>query len=367
MLAPEQTCEAIGFFGGTLSCGQACRYDDAECASCVDNPETEACRDDVAAGKKPSFVALATNGSALTAAWNEGCDAKVGWFDAALNGLHTTTLDGAPCPTATAGITLAPLADGWVAEVGNEQFLLGADGAVVSTRDTNGTALFAAPRPGQTPLIVRQSSYHVVTASLLDESGAEVWTRQLSDAVTEAHYGSATAVSDGFLVALRTDDGVQVFHLDEAAGTILDVTTPGSSSTEYPQIYAANGEVRLVWADFGGTPEVNWAKLDEAGERIGDVVQIGAAPDYYNRSPIVVDGEDTVVLFGGYTGGTGIGRATHVRRVDVDGVAAGGDIALQSDPNYVQWPQIVAHDGGFVAAWVGNGEAGRVGLAKIDL
>lgn len=366
-LAPEQTCVAIGFVGGTLSCGSACRYDDAQCESCLANPETQACRDDLAVGKKPRHVALATNETALAAAWDEDCVAKVGWFDASLDTLHTTTLEGAPCPSATAGITLAPLLDGWVAEVETRQFRLGPSGEMLSERDTQGTALFAAPRVGDTPLVVRHDSYGVVSASLLDEAGDDVWTRQISDSVTEAQYGSAAAVSDGFLVALRTDVGVQVFHLDAATGTVDAVSSPGSASTEYPQLHAAAGEVRLVWADFGGSPQVHWAKLTEHGERIGDVVQIGASPDYFNRSPIVVDGEDTVVLFGGYTGGTGVGQATHLRRVAANGSTTAGDVAIQSDPNRVQWPQLVAFDGAFVTAWVGNGDAGRVGLAKLDL
>lgn len=365
-LAAEQTCEAIGFAGGTLSCRQVCRYDDSDCDSCLVNIETQACRDDLAVGATPSFVALATNATQLVAAWNEGCAAKVGWFDAALEILHTTDLTGAACISATAGITLAPLANSWVAEIGNKQFVLDSSGEVVSQRTILGTALFAAARSGDTPLVVRQTTYGTVTASLLDASGAEVWTREVAEQVIEAHYGSATAVSDGFLVALRTDVGVQVFHLDET-GAILDVSTPGSASTEYPQLNASGGEVRLVWADFGATPSLQWAALNEQGERIGDAVQIGSVPDYFNRSPIVVAGEDTVVVLGGYTGGTGIGKATHVRRLDVAGATSAGDVAVQSDPNLVQWPQVVAYDGSFVTAWVGKGESGRVGLAKIDL
>jgi hypothetical protein len=366
-LAPEQTCEAIGFSGGTLACSQVCRYDDAQCDSCVGNPETVVCRDDLAAGAAPSFVALATNATDLVAAWNEGCDVKVAWFDGALDAVRTSSLSGAGCVTATAGITLAPLSSSWLAEIGNKQFVLDSEGEVVSERNIAGSALFAASRAGDTPLVVRQVNYGLVTASLLDEAGAEVWTREVSDSVMEAHYGSATAVSDGFLVALRTDAGVQVFHLDETSGTILDVSTPGSASTEYPQVHASGDEVRLVWADFGETIGVRWATLNEKGERSGEVVEIGASPDFFNRSPIVVDGDDTVVVFGGYTGGTGIGQATHVRRLDATGTKTAGDVAVQSDPNLVQWPQVVAFDGAFVTAWVGKGDAGRVGLARVEL
>jgi hypothetical protein len=214
---------------------------------------------------------------------------------------------------------------------------------------------------------VRQEAYGMVSAALLDEAGEEVWKTTVSEDVIEGQFGSAAAAGDGFLVALRTQAGVQVFQLDQESGAIVNTSTPGSASTESPQIAAAGGEVRLVWADFGGTPAVHWAKLDVTGQRLGEKLTIGQAPDFFNRSPIVVDGTDTVVLFGGYTGTVGVGRATHLRRVDTSGATSAGDIAIQADPNLVQSPQVVAFDGGFVTAWVGKGSAGRVGLAKVSL
>lgn len=360
------SCEALGFSGGTLSCGDTCYFDDSECQSCATAPELEACRDELGAGKKPAYVALASGNSEVVAAWSEACTVKVAWFDAALEERLTVSLEDGPCASGST-IVVAPLGPLWVVEFSGRQFVLDSMGVTTSARDVEGNARFVAPRVDGPPLVVRENQYGTVSASLLDEVGSEVWTTQVSEEVTESQYGSATAVGDGFLVALRTAEGVQVFHLDGESGAVDNIHTPGSSSTEYPQVSAAGGEVRLVWAEFGDAPGVRWARLDATGERLGSAVTLGSTPEYFNRSPLVVDGTDSVVLFGGYTGGTGIGKATHLRRVDSMGVTVSGDVALQSDPNGVQWPQITRFNGGFVAAWVGGGLAGRVGLAKVNL
>lgn len=360
------TCDALGFAGGVSSCSDACYFDDSACQSCGAAPEVELCRDDLGSGKNPDHVGLATNNSEVVVAWNEGCAVNVGWFDAELEARLTVSLEGAPCAL-NSSIVVAPLGPLWVVEVGGRQFVLDGMGATAARRDVAGNARFAASRVDGLPLLVRETTYGAVSASLLDESGNELWTTPVSEDVTEAHYGSATAVEGGFLVALRTAAGVQVFHLDGQTGVIEHTHTPGSSSTEYPQVSATNGEIRLVWTEFGDAPGVRWARLDQTGGRVGDAVALGSTPEYFNRSPLVVDGADSVILLGGYTGGTGIGKATHLRRIDVTGLTVSGDVALQSDPNGVQWPQLIGFDGGFVAAWVGNGLAGRVGLAKVNL
>lgn len=365
-LSEEQTCQALGFTGGTLACGDVCRYDDARCESCGTDPSIAVCRDDLGVATQPTRVALATNSVDLVAVWNEGCKLQMGWFDSNLELTHSTELVDAPCLT-QGGITLASLSQDWVVEAGAKRYFVEASGATQRSVDLEGTALFAAPRDGDTPLLVRQEAYGVVTATLLEPTGDEAWKTEVSEGVVEAQYGSAAAVEDGFLVALRTDLGVQVFQLEADTGSIAHTSTPGSESTEYPQIGVAGTEVRLVWADFGGVAGVRWARLDTTGEALGATVTIGETPDFFNRSPIVVDGTDTVVLLGGYTGGTGIGKATTLRRLDDMGDQTAGDVAIQSDPNKVQWPQVVAFDGAFVTAWVGNGTAGRVGLAKVNL
>jgi hypothetical protein len=75
-------------------------------------------------------------------------------------------------------------------------------------------------------------------------------------------------------------------------------------------------------------------------------------------------GEDTVVLFGGYTGGTGQGQALDLRRVDVSGATVYGDIRVQNDPNFVAWPRLQPLGDALVVAWISLGQPGRVGLAK---
>src|SRR5690606_11430552 len=118
-------------------------------------------------------------------------------------------------PGPYAKIVLTPSAERWILEVGNQQFILSAEGEVVSQRDITGNALLAASRAGDIPpLVVRELDNEAVTASLLDSVGNELWTSELTNAAIEPEYGSAAAVASGFLVALRTTQGVNVFHLD---------------------------------------------------------------------------------------------------------------------------------------------------------
>jgi hypothetical protein len=94
---------------------------------------------------------------------------------------------------------------------------------------------------------------------------------------------------------------------------------------------------------------------------VGEPVLLGGSPDYFNRSPVAMLGEDALMLFGGYTGATGQGQALHLRRVET---TLWGDLKLQADPNSVSWPRLAPFGDEFVVAWVGGGQPGRVGLAK---
>jgi hypothetical protein len=281
--------------------------------------------------------------------------------------LRSIELEVEPCEPRWLQLTVVPSGENWVVEVASLQFVLDGVGEVLASRPIEGRALYGATRAGGMPLVVRGDDAGGVNAALLDETGAEVWSTAIDDDVIEAEYGSAAAVEDGFLVALRREaTGVEVVHLD-GAGEITTRTSPGSEETEYPQLAAAGGEVRLVWTDFNDG-SVLWSKLDGVGRPLGEAAVLGGTPTQFNRSPIALDGTDTVVLLGGYTGGTGTGAENWVHLVDDAGGTLGTDLLVQADPNGVRWPQVVMFEDSPVAAWVGgSGSFARVGVARVNL
>jgi hypothetical protein len=360
----EQSCTGLGFTAGELSCNSNCGFSESECQSCGTDSHIAACTDTVAEGQTASNVALATNNDTVAVAWTGSNGVSLNVYDADLN-----LLGSSGCLRGTASrLALASLPSGWVLGADSDVFVLGTDGSVQSQRSNAGTmALFATSRPGSTPLFVYSAP--AVTAALLDESAEPIWETAISSDAIEPWLGSAVAVTSGFLVGLRLSDattgGVHVHHLDQESGEVTAVNAAGSSATEYPQLASDGVTARLVWADFGNIGGLLWAALDSSGARSSEPVTLGLIPDQFNRSPAVMVGSDTVVLLGGYTGGTEIGRVHQVRRVDENGLSVGNDYPLQQDPNNVTSPQLAVLGDSLIAAWVAFGSPGRVGLAKL--
>lgn len=356
-----QTCEAIGFSGGTLGCGATCNRDESACDSCPDDERVVACDDRVLGIEGATVVALATQGDAIGLAWSSpSTGTAFGVFDSDLASVSPST--GVTGATSVLGVGTLP--EGYLVAANSSVVVLDSMGGLVSERVATGMTAAFVSTGSESPLVVWTVGVGAV-ATLLDESGAEVWQTQLSDDVIELSYGSAVATEGGFLVALRTSaNGVEVMRLDAATGEVTDVSAPGGSSTEYPQLASDGTSARAVWADFSGSPAVHFAALDARGARVGDPVVLGGSPDYFNRSPLALHGDDAMVLFGGYTGATGQGQALHVRRVDAAGATVYGDVRVQHDANFVSWPRIAPLGEQFVLAWVAGGLPGRVGLVK---
>jgi hypothetical protein len=358
------TCEEIGFTSGTLECGELCVFDHGACESCGTDERIVACRDDVSSSRGPRMLALAATETAAALVWTDpeaGVYFRV--FDEALEPLGEEIQLFPPALR----VAVATVPGGWVVAADEIRFVLDASGALLSESVVPGSSpVFAASREGGTPLLVTiQTPENAALATLLADDGTPVWETEITVSPTEPDYGSATAVPGGFLVALRGTNGVEVWHLDERDGSSTSAGLPGTSATEYPQLASNGSTAAIVWADFSSTPSVYWAPLDATGTRSAEAVLVGAAPDYFNRSPILMDGSETIVLFGGYTGGTGVGAVHRFRRIDDSGATIAGDYPLQNDPNGVLWPQLAKMGDRVVAAWIGQGEQGRIGLATL--
>ncbi len=363
------TCASIGYAGGTLHCGSWCAFDSGTCVSCTTGPHVTACDRADGDATGAMSLALAVTETEVAVAWASGTGARFARFGADFPRHGETGCFG---PADARRVALAAVPTGWIAAVENAAgtgiYVVSATGAA-----TGPVAMFPsaqmpllAGRPGAGPLLVwTLAATGAEQESVLGADGRPTTaTVTLFTPVTEPEYGSAVSAGDGFLVAMRSSVGVQVLRVgaDGRAGTPAGL----GAETEYPQVTWTGTEGRITWSDFGvSPPSVKWARLDATGRMIGSAVTLGGIPTYYNPSPTAAFGDHTMVLLGGYTGGTG-----QARRLDATVLAADGGVIVPAfhvdqDPHAVISYRLAARSGDAVAAWLTTDYPGRVGLARV--
>jgi hypothetical protein len=371
------TCASLGYAGGTLRCGDWCGHDTRGCNACAISAHTRQCiRADVA-GVAPSTLALAATDAEIAVAWvsDGGGAVHFARYSPALVKLSERDCLGVG---PARGLALAAVAGGWLLAVGSEAGTrtvpLNPDG---SNRGAGsllplGVMPMLAARPAGGPLLVGTRG-GVVRGAVVDADGALVSAPAvlLTDEV-EAGYGSAAWVGDGWLVASRGgrgvggDLGVLAAHVapDGRAGAPWQSV---GEETEYPQVAFADGAVWLTYANFGAPSSgIERVRVDTFGRAIGERLDLGHIPAYFNPSPMVGVGRDSLILLGTYTGTTGHGRRLEVRRVDDAGRTVVDPYAITAGPELVHSYRIARVGADAVVAWVGSGYPGRVGLAVVS-
>ncbi|MDB4930357.1 MAG: hypothetical protein JWM10_2841, partial [Myxococcaceae bacterium] len=200
------TCASLGYAGGDLRCGEWCGRDTRSCDACAVSAHTRSCiRADVA-GVAPTALALATSGDEIGVAWASDDNHAVHFarYSRALVKLSERDCLGVGDAR---GVALSAVEGGWIVAVGTEAGTrvvpLAADGS-----NRGAGSLFAgavmpmlAARPAGGPLLVGTRG-GVVTAVVLRADGTLASAAQaLITEETEAGYGSAVWVGDGWLVA----------------------------------------------------------------------------------------------------------------------------------------------------------------------
>jgi hypothetical protein len=353
------TCATLGFSGGTLACNAGCTFDTSGCNHCGSDSHVVACSN-VAGATDSSSLALAASDTAVAVAWVAGPQAQ--------GGLHVSILAADLSVTAQVGclgaddvqaVAIAATPSGWIVAAqtaaGVALYPLRADGTPVGSANVVAGAAtpILAQRPGGGPLLVWVTKQSNAFAALLDE-GAGVGTAVPlfgGGSITEPQYGSAVYVGDGFLVALRTNNGASVAHLS------LDGTLGASHSvgadTEYPQLAWTGSEARVTFGSFGGTAAVDLVRLDATGAAIGAPVVVGSTPQYYDPAPVVSVRGDSVVLLPGYTGGTAVASHVDVGRFGSDGQAVypAYVLGLGGTDRITQY-RLAVRGSDVVAAWI---------------
>jgi hypothetical protein len=375
------TCVSLGYAGGTLRCGAWCGRDTRGCDACAISAHTRQCiRADVA-GVAPTSLAVAATASEIGVAWasDDGHAVHFARYSPALVKLSERDCLGVGDAR---GVALAAVDGGWILAVGTEAGTrvvpLSPDG---SNRGAGsllplGMTPTLAGRPSGGPLLTATSYGDrggVVNGVVLNADGTQASAVQalIPDEV-EAGYGSAAWVGDGWLVASRGgrgtggDLGVLVVRV-EPDGRASAPVQPVGAQTEYPQLAWADGAVWLTHASFGGaSPGISRVRLDTHGRPMPGSLDLGHIPSYFNPSPVVGVGTDSLILLGTYTGSTGHGRRLEVTRVDASGRTVVDPYAITTGPELARGYRLVRQGPDAVVAWIGAGFPGRVGLAVVS-
>lgn len=315
----------------------------------------------------PQRLSLAVRGEGVAVAWvtredtsqQREAEAHVALFSRDLALERRVRLGSGAGPS---DVSIAATPEGWLVATSTYD---GTSAAIVTqplrpdlvafgsaTSITNAGGPILVGRPDGAPLLLYTGLPGGVGAALLDQGGqGRLWSTTLFASVTEPRFGSAVFTGDGFLVAMR-ENGVTVRRVG-LDGQVGPAYASFGTSTEYPQLVWTGSEARVVWTDFSHT-DVRWSRLDREGAPLGEPVVLGGSPDYYDPSPAAARGDDSVVLLGGYTGGTGLADQLDLLVVDGRGELLFGPCAMVApEGGRTATSYALARLGdGYVTAWV---------------
>jgi hypothetical protein len=366
------TCGFLGFAGGALRCGAWCGLDASGCDPCARGEREPRCVGQAVPAVAPAGLDLAVRDGVVGLAWLSGAGPE------GVMGLHFTRFNNALEALGDSGclaldppsrVAVAPTPTGWLLAVqvptGLQLASLSPEGALTGTprRIPGGQRPQMTARPGGGPLLEWQEPRGVM-AQLLRPDGAEE-TPAVVVFATDVEYGNGGAawVGDGFLlVERRLSAGVAVVPMD-LSGRLGTPVFPVGRSSEFPQVAWTGREGRLVYADFGGTPHVRWTRIDRLGNALGPSVQLGRDREFFNPCPVLADGDDTLVLLAGYSGGHWLARGLSATRVGAVGESRTAPFALNRSPGTQSHYRFARLGAELVTAWVEPGYPGQVVLA----
>ncbi len=264
---------------------------------------------------------------------------------------------GPTCPRNVA-LAVRP-AGGWLVAVesgeGLEVHTLDPSGNDVATLpvSTAGQSPIFAERPNGGPLLAWLAPTGMRAAIVAADGASATPPVALPfDGNVVEDFMGAVYTGTGFLVAVRTTPGVQVVRVDLSGCAVGPATTPVGGDTEYPQLAAEGGDVRLTYGSFAQQGEMLFVKLDASGAPVGAPVMIGGIPDDYNPAPIAALGPQTALLLPGYSGLTGHGQSIRFARLDASGSPIGPPTDVATDPLLIHHQAMALRGPDAVLAWI---------------
>jgi hypothetical protein len=276
------SCESLGYVSGALRCSQLCQIDLRDCESCVAPSDRATCTRPRVDALRIGSLALASDGEGVGAAWI-GDDQALHFarFDANLQ-----LLGARDCEQDLGfSVSLAASSGGWViaAATGGDNpettlILLDAEG-MEQSRTSVANAAFPKllTRPGGEPALVYASTDFAgapetpIHLRSLDAAGESEWdVEAFAAALPEA--SAAAYLDPGVLVGGRGPGApVQLVPVD-ASGV---VGAPVELDVAGTELELASAEPGVAVAYWSGSMGHRYARIDEGGGVIGEIVELG--------------------------------------------------------------------------------------------
>ena len=383
-----QTCEALGFAGGTPSCSGSCSVDTSECDTCVAGPRTLCSSLQVGVGSATKF-ALTASDTEIGLAWSDGNST----LHFTRLGANLTVLSDECVPaTSIAALSVVSTSIGWlVAAHGNEQsrpaiFLYPFD----RTGRANGAQQVVwGPQNGGSPcgwtmfiggptLSSARGRVLLTWVQTVFMAGEQLQSQLLADdghTVGAPMLGALTtaivATNDGFEIATNDYNGTRLSHV-ALDGTVRDDTI--LPSFDSMNLTWSGSTLRLLLQTHSGSvdpllpkPETGFLeRISQAGALLSHPTPIDAGTGYaISKDTLLAVGPDSVVHV---TQSASSHYSEELVRFDSTGVRVLPPVPVVR-ANYAMTLQTVAQAGDAVVAWSPASSEGhaRIELARVRL
>ncbi len=370
-----QTCETLGFAGGTLGCSGSCSVDTSGCDTCVAGPRT-LCSSLQVGGGWATKLALAASDTEIGLAWDDGN----GTLHFTRLGANLTVLSDECVPGTTFdALAVVSTSIGWlVAARGNEG---SRSGIFLYPFDRTGRASGAqkvvwGPQNGGSPcgwtMFIGTWVQHVfivgeqLQSQLLTDDGHTVGPQ----AMLGTRATAIVATNDGFEVVANDYNGAGLSHIALDGTVREDARLPSLASLN---LAWSGSTIRLLLqtpGQYGGpspNPENGFLqRISAAGALLGNPTRVDAGKGYaLDDDTLLALGPDSVVHT---TQGANSHYSEELVRLDPSGARVMPPVTVVR-ANYAVSLQTVAQAGDAVVAWSPASSEGhaRIELARVRL
>ena len=207
-------------------------------------------------------------------------------------------------------------------------------------------------------------------APLLREDGteetapAESVARFWGDPFRNGYAGHAVHVGNGFLLA--GDDGrtgLVILKIGPGGQVVARNVIAEKTIGTLPQLAWRGQETRITYHDDGG---LRWRRLNNDGAPLGPPSTLGGPTVYQNSTPLLVWGDDDLVVLGTRSGITDQSVALEVARVTSAGTFAAPPVRITHEPQRIKSFRLGRRGPEAVVGWLtGDRFPAHIGLARL--
>jgi hypothetical protein len=355
-----QTCQSLGYFGGTLKCNSACFFDVSECEACAPvGPSIISCGPAPIAplGEAVALV-VAASADEVAVAWTWLYDGGV--YLARYSPELVLRSHVGPIGYGTPRAMVRSPA-GWSVAVFDEVITVAPCGSVIGSVKLGGELATLAGRPDDAPLVVWTEAGSTLTdppiarAGVLGPSGGSV-VAPVSLFASDYSASSAVFAGNHFVVAARTSQAGITLARVEGDGTFGGaVHHPFAATTDRPFLASDGTHTLLLYEDFGGLTAEHYAvPLGDDAAPSSDSIDLGT----FAPSGLVSVGSPVAL------GEQGFGAPLQLLPLADDGTP-GAALSIASYPGSAISPSLAAGGSTAVVAWIGNECTGAIHLARV--